>query len=359
MPKVKNRRSTPDSSFNEVVLNAIDFAKRSVAELKRSPKYSMIHFAAAVELFLKARLMKEHWSLVVTRPEIASLPDFRSGKFRSVSMEEAIKRLRNVANEPISDSAERAFRALADHRNRLIHFFHPVLGSSARKREVEEVVTDQFKAWHFLYELVTHSWAVHFKSHVGRLRKLNATLLHLKEFLNAKYDAIAPEIQEQIRKGAIFENCSLCGFQTAKVEAFGSAPELFTGRCLVCGWYHSSIHEPCPDCGQTIVVEDMGDGTCENCNREIDLDYLLEQYVPHYDPKDEEPDTAYCSECERTEAETVIPFGNGYLCLSCQTEFDRVGHCGYCYERITNISSVDSYVFGCIFCGGAAGNDNS
>lgn len=359
MGDTTNRHKVSDERFDEIVRNAIDFAKRSVGELSRSPKYSMIHFAVAVELFLKARLLREHWSLVVTRPETASLQDFRLGKFHSVSVEDSIKRLRNVADEPISDSAEKAFRAVADHRNRLIHFFHPVLGSKAKASELEAVVSDQYKAWHFLNELLTGSWAEHFKRHVRPLQKLNEVLLRLKDFLKAKYEALLPEIEEQIARGALFEVCSVCLFQAAKVDAIGGRPALFAGRCLVCGWHRSSLHELCPDCGQTIIVEDMGEGTCENCEREIDLGYLLDQYVPAYNPKDEEPDTAYCSICERTDAETVVPCGDRYLCLSCLSTADWVGHCGYCYTRVTNIDSVDSYGFGCILCGGAAGADDS
>jgi hypothetical protein len=210
-----------------------------------------------------------------------------------------------------------------------------------------------------LNELVTTPWAANFKRHLKRLQKLNKVLLQLKGFLKAKYEAIIPDIKEQIKGGAIFEFCSLCHFNAARVEAAGGDPDLYVGHCLVCGWYHSSLHEPCPDCGKIIIVEDLGEGTCEDCGREIDLEYLLEQYTPHYDPKDEEPDTAYCSTCERTDAETVVPCGEKYVCLSCQAEADRVGHCGYCNERITNIDPVDSYVFGCIFCGGTAGNDDS
>jgi hypothetical protein len=359
MPKTTNIRRLPDATFDDVVLNAIDFAKQSVTELRRSPKYSMIHFAAAVELFLKARLLREHWSLVVTRPETASLEGFRSGKFQSVSVEDAIKRLRSIVNEPISVRAEEAFRAVADHRNRLMHFFHPVLGSNAKAPELEIVISDQYRAWHFLYELVSVSWKTHFRHHLHRLKKLNKVLLGLRAFLKAKYDAMLPDIREQMKRGVIFEMCSLCNFQAAKVEAMGREPAKFEGSCVVCSWYHSSLHEPCPDCNETIVVDDMAEGTCENCDREIDLNYLLDTYVPSYDPKDEEPDTAYCSTCERTDAETVIPYGDRYLCLSCQSEADRVGHCGYCNERVTNIDSVDSYVFGCIFCEGSAGNDNS
>lgn len=102
----------------------------------------------------------------------------------------------------------------------------------------------------------------------------------------------------------------------------------------------------------------MGEGTCEEYRREIDLDYLLFEYVPHYDPKDE-PGTANCSNCERVDVENVVPYGDKYLCLSCQFVADHIELCGYCSERVTNIDSVDSCVFGCILCDGLTGNDNS
>src|SRR5262245_51295689 len=94
------RHARTDELFSSLVKNAIDFARKSISEIRRSPKYSMIHFCAALELFLKARLLQEHWSLVVSRPEGASLLRYRAGDFHSVSMGEALKRLRNIANEP-------------------------------------------------------------------------------------------------------------------------------------------------------------------------------------------------------------------------------------------------------------------
>jgi hypothetical protein len=61
--------SSHKAMFNSVVENALDFLKQSILELKKSPKYSVIHFCAAIELFLKARLMLEHWTLIVGAPE--------------------------------------------------------------------------------------------------------------------------------------------------------------------------------------------------------------------------------------------------------------------------------------------------
>ena len=46
--------------LERLVENAMDFLHRSIDEFSEHPKFSVIHFHAAVELFLKARLMAEH-----------------------------------------------------------------------------------------------------------------------------------------------------------------------------------------------------------------------------------------------------------------------------------------------------------
>ena len=56
----------PNRFFDSLVRNAMDFLKKSVDELEESPKYSVIYFSTAVELFLKARLLREHWSLIIS-----------------------------------------------------------------------------------------------------------------------------------------------------------------------------------------------------------------------------------------------------------------------------------------------------
>jgi hypothetical protein len=269
-------------------------------------------------------------------------------------MDEAINRLRNVANERISERAAKAFRAVREHRNRLVHFFHPDFARKAATAKIEEVVSDQFKAWLFLNQLVTGPWQRHFRRHAARLKRLDRTMHRLREFLKAKYDALKPDIRKQAKAGVLFERCSFCHFDAARVGDAGEP--LFEGECFVCGWRHSSLHVLCPGCGGTIIVEDLGEGHCEKCGTDIDLEYLLDQYGPDGDPK-EECDMAYCSECERTDFRTVVPHGDGYLCLSCQTLHDFVGNCGYCNERITGIDSVESYISGCIFCSGAIKDD--
>ena len=151
----KPPRSVSDELFDSLVMNALDFLERAVRELEKSPKYSVIHFFNSIELFLKARLLREHWSLVVSKTEKANLETFRRGDFQSVTFDDCLSRLRSVANEPIATHEEQSFRELRDHRNKLVHFFHPKYATGLDAKILAEAVSEQFKAWFYLHRLVT------------------------------------------------------------------------------------------------------------------------------------------------------------------------------------------------------------
>jgi hypothetical protein len=85
--------------FDALVENAFDFLREAIAEFRDKPKYSIIHFCAAVELILKARLLREHWTLVLRQPEKADLVKFKTGDFLSISVKEAVLRLDNILRE--------------------------------------------------------------------------------------------------------------------------------------------------------------------------------------------------------------------------------------------------------------------
>jgi hypothetical protein len=122
---MSNKRTQPEAFFDSVVDNAIDFLRQSLDELENKPKYSVIHFCASIELFLKARLMLEHWSLISEEPQRANITKFRTGNFRSVGIDETIARIQNIANIRIPHEAYVSFSELREHRNKMVHFFHP------------------------------------------------------------------------------------------------------------------------------------------------------------------------------------------------------------------------------------------
>ncbi len=82
-PSRKSRKSktaaavTSPDHLTEIVANAIDFLTLATEEFGDRSKHSVIAFYTAVELMLKARLMEEHWSLVVGKD--ADMNKFKSG----------------------------------------------------------------------------------------------------------------------------------------------------------------------------------------------------------------------------------------------------------------------------------------
>ncbi|MDN3454696.1 MULTISPECIES: hypothetical protein [unclassified Psychrobacter] len=57
---IKQNKNDVDGWFDAVVNNGIIFLDSSVSNLSKSPKSSLIDLYTAIELFFKARLMKEH-----------------------------------------------------------------------------------------------------------------------------------------------------------------------------------------------------------------------------------------------------------------------------------------------------------
>ena len=350
------RVSADDDHFDLVVRNALDFVVQSVSELPKRPKYSLIDFCSALELFLKARLMREHWALIVAKPESASLAKFRVGDFRSVSMDEAIERLGNVAGEAISREEASCFQALRQHRNKLVHFFHEQYITSPPDRQViHDVVSEQLKAWFYLHRLLTGGWKQHFKPYAAQIRKVHTKIEANRVYLEAKYDAITLEIKAEITSGVEYEPCLSCGFGASRIAE--REQPLYKAACRVCGSERSFLRVPCPKCGATITVEDMGEADCPNEDFTTDIEWLVEKYGPYNDPK-EESKIAYCSYCERPDTPTAIPFGDfEYLCLSCLGVHDSADTCDWCGALNASLAD-DSNLCGCAMCDGKFGSES-
>ena len=77
----------------------------------------------------------------------ANLAKFMAGDFISVTLEDCRARIRDIAGEDIGDDAYGSFRALANHRNKMVHFFHNGLENDekAKAQIVAELKTVQGK----------------------------------------------------------------------------------------------------------------------------------------------------------------------------------------------------------------------
>ncbi len=329
-------------------------------EFQTNPKYSVIDFCAALELFLKAKLMLEHWSLIVDEPHRAESQAFRDGGFQSVSMTETIRRLENIAGQKFVRDEKDSFRAIREHRNRLVHFFHPNMKTIAAR---EKIASEEWSAWFQLHRLLTGVWKRDFRGFALQISQLDRRLRSIRGFLQAKFNAAKLDIKKDQANGIRYSNCWSCNFRAYRGIREMPAPEgseRFLGSCRVCDAEGNFLLVECPDCGKPLRIDNLGEGTCGSCGHAMDTDSLVELLSPDWDPG-EEPTVAYCTECERTDLATVIPIINsGYLCVSCFAEYDRVGNCGYCGTlNAGEISHVDSSLFGCVLCEGSVAQDNT
>ncbi len=123
-----------DLKFN-LLENAIDslqqgirFALEEDSPTQGDLKLSVLLVAQSVELLLKERLRKEHWSLIFTKIDEAGKLDANT-----VTIPDSIKRLEQIVHVKLDDEEKRTILLLSNTRNRIQHYeieisFEEVLG---------------------------------------------------------------------------------------------------------------------------------------------------------------------------------------------------------------------------------------
>jgi len=342
--------------FDRLVENAIDFLFKAISEIKEQPKYSVIHFYAAVELFVKARLMFEHWSLVVTKRQEPDWGKFVTGNFQSVSLEEAASRLDKVLGSGLSSAELNAFKDLAKHRNKMIHFFHEAHSDEESKELIRNIVKQQLKAWYFLHQLLAIQWREIFSDWNDRIAEIDSVLRELHEFLQIVFDNLRPEIETLIKNGILIQKCPSCGFAAQLHE--NKEKVIYESKCLVCGLVERCLRIECPSCDGIVTFRNEGFSTCYACGKFLEpedvADALIDSGAAHIAAMDGDDswESGNCSECDGYH--TVIRTENDeWVCANCFDEFESLSRCSWCNEMNTG-DMEDSYVAGCNHCDGMA-----
>jgi hypothetical protein len=151
------RRRTIDSLNFTPLANGLDYlhsARWHLKEDKRKQvqpsdlKYAVLHLYAAIEVLIKARLMREHWALVVSKPDGVTKEKFDAGDFHSINTLQAFDRLAKIGGVPLTASNRSSVEAVEKLRNRLQHF-----GLEAKPEQVISITAQAFNfVWDFLNE---------------------------------------------------------------------------------------------------------------------------------------------------------------------------------------------------------------
>lgn len=342
--------------FNLVVENAFDFFKKSLAEFDKEPKYSVIHFHAAIELIMKARLLWEHWTLIVTRPETADLKKFRSGDFQSVSIKDAKTRLESIVQDGLSPAEYGCFLRLSDHRNRVVHFYHP--GNTGDTTALEKIVAEQCLAWYHVSRIFER-WSDQFQSYKKEITRIDKAMHKHRKYLNAKFGAVAEDIKKLKENGIVFNTCPSCGFKSFGEDS--SYGPILDYECVVCKALETGLIVKCPKCNERNKLIGQPWHECKKCKCKFDdhnvKEFLTDGFV--YDKDDPYRSiVANCKECDGYETVIQVNDTDTWICSQCFTKYgsNEIGQCEWCSSLSTG-NLENSYLMGCVACKGKFGWD--
>lgn len=339
--------------FDMITMNAIDFLTRSLDEFEENPKYSVINFYNAIELFVKARLVAEHWTLIVAKTEDLDINRFHHGALRTVSLRDAYKRLKAVTGDEIPANDLKQFEKVQNHRNRLVHFYHM---GQFNKDEKAIIVAEQCCAWRYLYNLLTGRWNHYFKKYASKIHDLDRRIKRQQKYLDAIYNRVKNEIKSDIKKGVLYHKCPTCNCDALRLS--GQDKQMYFAECRVCDFDCVVVEILCTQCSTKVFFVEDGHSSCAKCGKKFSPKDLFDLLFDHgaadmaYKDGDDSYRPGNCCECESPE--TVIPYADKYLCVSCLKIFDSLKWCEFCHEPQTN-DLKDSYLCGCGFCEGKFG----
>jgi len=299
--------------------NGLDSIASAIEHLedhsKRSLKRAVRDLWQGVELVLKERLHREHWSLVFEHLNKANVADYKVGDFVSVSFDSCVERLRGVCGIQIAKAEVDELKRFQKMRNRLEHFgidvtYDAVVGSAGSGLDiVVEFIHNHLSP----DELDGEAAAL--------MEEIAAGVLKLEAYIEQRMKKLEPELKAV---KTIVMTCPTCSQDALVID--GGA------ECLFCHYEAEGVEaaEDYVDRVLGVSFKERADlGLCPECdlNTVVDLENGGNQY----------PATEYvCFNCGESWLE-----GSFTECSSCARLFyddeDGVGVCSDCWDaRLRN-----------------------
>jgi hypothetical protein len=311
-----------------VVENGLDFLETAVEDLatgdERRHKYAAMHLFASIEVLVKARLGREHWSLVISKVESASIQSYQAGNFQSVGAVAGLERLQKIAGVEVSEARIRDVKAVEQLRNRVAHF--------ALAGEAPQAVASQlgrgldFLLWFLETQLRPGAPAGEAAAIDDILESIGQQLGEIKALVKERMKSIAADLQEA---GAVVV-CPRC--EQAALALFDGV----AAKCLFCLWAPTGEVSAGEYVGEIlgmshyVVVKDGGTWPihpCVNCG--------VEALVEGIESVGHGPLTWGCFSCGFVGASTEVDH-----CARCGqviiAEIDGLSVCADCFSYVVD-----------------------
>lgn len=241
--------------------NGLDFIWSALVGLGSNPdekqlKYAILHLSSGVELLLKERLRREHWSLVFDKPENANRNRYETGDFSSVSFQSSLKRVVEICSINITEEQKKRVTTLRDKRNRLEHF--------GIVDTVEALTSDAAAALGFVIDFVDSQLSSSLgPSETKTLENIRKKLSDFKVFVKGRLAAIHDSV---ISANGPVKTCPSCD-QRALIISHGV-------KCVFCHYSRSAQSAAKDYIGE--VLNEQGDDwplfECPSCHTEALVD---------------------------------------------------------------------------------------
>lgn len=301
-----------------VLENGLEFIYTALSHLRGEPnprdlKYAVLHLSAGVELVLKDRLSREHWSLVFENIDKATSDAYSSGDFVSVNLKTSIQRLAQICRVEISEDEQRSIFNLRKSRNLMEHFatIDSPIALKASSAKVLSFTLDFVSNEFDLDELAENENSL--------LKEIRNLLPEFEQFVESRMN----KIKDKLATEAVIVDCPRCAQKAMRIEdgalchfcgytADGKdAAQDYVESLLGLNWKHVAdggeipVYS-CSECGSESLV-DMGSlkqdlnsdrFVCFSCGQGWDWESMAPcqscgSPTPH-DPKDGLP---ICGDC--------------------------------------------------------------
>lgn len=260
---------------------------------------TLLYSAISFEGFAKSLVIHLQWEQAFSNVAEAKFEKLKSGEAHTVAIPKARERLRKVIKIDCTKELAR-FERLIGHRNKIVHFYHPDLGSVATR---SKIATEMLQGWSGLLELKKKTaFVALFEEFENEFREIEREFLQLDSYLTAQESRIHGELGGSSR----FEECSCCRKQTFHYAS---------STCYLCG-IRESTHADwmdgdfgfqnayCPKCGgfDAVMSLDTGGGRCKECKvffevfdvcEHCSASYVMEKAEPEDIPDEDRHSTAF------------------------------------------------------------------
>jgi len=260
-----------------LVENALDFIFSAVEWAKEdkesSLKYAILHLSDGVELLLKEKLRRDHWSLLFADIDKANENALKTGDFKSVDFDDCVRRLQNISGLNLGSNLD-LLKLLRRHRNRLQHFEY-----DSSKDEVMSILV---KTWGFVLDFL-HDHLPDVVSAQNRIiERIRELMIENECFVRERSCQILPQVEGDAHNTVL--DCPRCLEPSLLIPGGGESP-----HCVFCR-YSAPPEEVVEDwCAEFFGVkspkERYTDPDIYNCPQ-CGLDTLIRQEIGGMNPPD-------------------------------------------------------------------------